>query len=224
VVVHAHGNGGNVGYQLIPAVGMCLESGCDVLMFDYRSFGLSEAGRLNRFSVVEDLAGAITFARSRRPKAAILVLGQSRGGATAALAMREEALRETIDGLCLISAFADWHVEVCDALKSNPLTWILAYPLAYLLVSPWRAEPVEGLAAWPAHKPLLLIHGKADRVVPIHHVDIFLEGLPAATRAAAQVLRLDIGAHNALAATAAQGEAHVRSALRQWISRASGPE
>ncbi len=221
VVIHAHGNGGNLGYQLFPPVGMCLEFGCDVLMFDYRSFGLSDPGSLNRFTVVEDLAGAIVFARARYPTARLLVLGQSIGGATAALAMREAALRDAIDGLCLVSAFADWNVEVCDALKSNPFTWLLAYPLGYLLVSPWRAEPVDGLAQWPPEKPLLLIHGKADRVVPVHHLDLFLAGLSAPTRAAVQVVRLRLGAHNALAASPEQGEEDVRSAVGSWITRAN---
>jgi alpha-beta hydrolase superfamily lysophospholipase len=220
IVVHAHGNGGNLGYQLIPAVHMCLELGSDVLMFDYRSFGRSDSGRLHRFSVVEDLAGALTFARSQAPGATLLLLGQSMGGATSALAMREPELLEAVHGLCLVSAFADWNVEVCDALKSSPFTWLLAYPVAYGLCSPWRPEPTDGLARWPAAKPLLLIHGEADRVVPVHHLDLFLACLGEETRAAVQVVRLTTGRHNALGSCPEEGEQDVRAALRQWVTRA----
>jgi pimeloyl-ACP methyl ester carboxylesterase len=144
VVVHAHGNAGNMGAQRIPALRMCLDAGGDVLMFDYRSYGLSAKGGLTRFAAVDDLAGALAFAHTEFPDARILLLGQSMGGATAALAMREEQLRSAVDGLCLISSFADWNVEVCDVLKSNPLTWLFAYPLAYTLISPSGPSPRKG--------------------------------------------------------------------------------
>ena len=38
------------GYQFVAPVRMCLEEGCRVLMFDYRSFGLSAKGALSRLS------------------------------------------------------------------------------------------------------------------------------------------------------------------------------
>ena len=221
VVVHAHGNAGNMGRQFVAPMRMCLEEGCDVLMFDYRSFGLSERGALSRFSAVEDTAGALAFARREFPRARILLLGQSMGGATAALAMREEALRTAVAGLCLVSAFADWHVEACDMLMSNPVTWLLAYPLAYTLLSPFRPEPKEGLAAWPPEKPLLLIHGKADTIVPCHHLDIFAAALPEAARARARLLTLPRGSHNELAESPEEGAAEVRAAIKEWIDAAA---
>ncbi len=221
VVVHAHGNAGNMGNQLIPALGMCLEEGCDALMFDYRSYGLSEKGGLSRHAAVDDLAGALAFARAEFPDTRILLLGQSMGGATAALAMREEPLRVLVDGLCLVSAFADWNVEVCDVLKSNPITWIFAYPLAYTLISPFRAEPKEGLASWPPQKPLLIIHGKDDTVVPFHHLEIFAGALSEEARARAQLLALERGNHNELAESPQEGEAEVRAALKEWIARST---
>jgi len=221
VVVHAHGNAGNMGCQFIAALGFCREAGCDILMFDYRGFGLSEPGRLTRFTVVEDLAGALAFARSTYPEAAVLLLGQSIGGATSALAMRDESLRRLVDGLCLISAFADWNVEYCDVLKSNPITWLLAYPVAYLLISPWRTEPYEGLVEWPEEKPLLLIHGEADRVVPVHHLDVFLRALGPEARKNVQVVRLPEGHHNSLGETPREGKETVRKAVLEWINRST---
>ena len=106
-------------------------------------------------------------------------------------------------------------------LKSNPITWILAYPLAYTLLSPFRPEPKDGLAAWPPEKPLLIIHGNADTIVPCHHLDLFLKALPEAARARAHVLRLERGSHNELADTPEEGAAEVRAAIREWIARAA---
>ncbi len=222
VVIHAHGNAGNIGNHFIPAICHCLDYGCDVLMFDYRSFGQSERGALNRYSVVEDLAGAIDFARAKTPSSKLLLLGQSMGGATSALAVREAPLRDNLDGLCLISAFADWNTVVCDVLKSNPISWIFAYPLAYTLIWPFRAEPKEGLAAWPAAKPLLLIHGKQDRIVPFHHLGMFLDALPPEVRTNAITCELETGNHNSLATSPAEGQNEVFSALETWIDRAAG--
>ena len=220
LLIHAHGNGGHMGYQFAPVVGMCLQQGCDVLMFDYRGFGLSEPGTLTRFSVVEDLAGAVAFARDEYPEARLLLLGQSMGGATAALAMHEPDLRAPLSGLCLVSAFADWNTIFCDVLKSSAMTWLFAYPIAYILIWPGRPEPKGGLAQWPAEKPLLMIHGKADRVVPYHHLDIFLDAMPSALRERARVVRLAEGSHNSLGDNPEDGEIEVRRALSAWITAA----
>lgn len=223
IIVHAHGNAGNMAHHLIPPIHHCLQNGCDVLMFDYRAYGQSDSGALNRYSVVKDLTAALQFARNAypAPNNKLLLLGHSMGGATAALAMANPDLRALVDGLCLISAFADWNVVVKDTLQSTIILWPLAYPLAYTLIWPFRAEPVEGLTTWPPGKPLLLIHGEADRIVRCHHLDYFIEALPAVTRDKAVIVRIPSGHHNQLASSQEEGRDKIFTALAEWIKEAA---
>ena len=80
-VLHLHGNGGNLAYHL-GATAWLPEQGYQVLMFDYRGYGLSE-GSPTLPAVYQDIDAAFKWLQ-QQPEAQgqpLIVLGQSLGGA-----------------------------------------------------------------------------------------------------------------------------------------------
>jgi hypothetical protein len=181
VVLHCHGNAGTIadhaGFSdFLP------EAGFAVLLFDYRGYGGSDPAPPSRGALVQDAHAALDYALSRPDldHTRIGVLGVSLGGA---FASRLAADRPEVRALALISAFTGWADVASD---HAPLVGRL---LVRRGVDPITAVPGLG------HRPLLIIHGRRDRVVPFAHG----ERLAAAARAAGvltSVTLLDWAGHN----------------------------
>jgi pimeloyl-ACP methyl ester carboxylesterase len=148
-------------------------NGFAVLLFDLRGHGESDAARYT-FGVREqrDVLGAVDFllARGVAP-GQIGVLGASMGGASSIIATASEP---AIGALITDSAFADldYLLQREFPRRSGLPAWLL--PSVYLMGQAVTGENVsnarpEQVIAQIAPRPVLIIHGDADELVPVEH-------------------------------------------------------
>lgn len=154
VVLHCHGNAGNVSSH-IPLVIFLVEAGYDVLTFDYAGFGAS-TGRPSLEGIENDARAALTYLLSRPdlPTTRVAVFGQSLGGAAASACAASPAVR------CLVleATFTTFR-HIAWAKTIGRLLFFLVPG-----VIP-DSGPERHLPAF-APRPLLLVHGEADTMVP----------------------------------------------------------
>ena len=153
-VLLCHGNGGNVSHRL-GTVALLLELGLSVLVFDYRGYGRSE-GIPSEAGTYLDAQAAFAWLRQRGFAAAhIIAFGESLGGGVAT----ELATRETVGGLVLQSTFTSLPDAGADLFPWLPVRWL----------SRLRYDSRAKLAALTV--PVLVLHSRADRLVPFHHAE-----------------------------------------------------
>ncbi len=138
------------------------EAGYPVLLFDCRGHGTSDGARSGpSFGPREaaDIVAAARWLRAERGFERVIVFGQSLGGAAAIVAAASDP---AIDGVIAESAFARF-----GAIPGVPAF----FASAVIRVVDWRAgvaqriDPID-VVAKIAPRPLLLVHGSADRVTP----------------------------------------------------------
>lgn len=202
-VLHAHGNAGNIeGHAAFSA--FLVERGIAVLVFDYRSYGRSEVPRagLRRGALMRDTRAAWAALRAQPEidRARTGVYGVSIGGTFAAALAAEEPEARC---LCLAAPFSSWpaiahaHVPVVGPL-------IVASGLA----------PIDSVRRLGA-RPLLVVHGDRDRIVPLAQGRAVAEAARAA--GVPSELRVIAGAeHNDLVADEPEG----REAVGAFFARA----
>lgn len=150
VVLWCHGNAGNVS-QRAGNLTMMAECGLAVFLFDYRGYGQSE-GRPSEAGVYRDAEAAWDYLvneRGVRP-GRIICFGRSLGAAVAL----HVALRRRVAGVIMEGAFE----SVPAMARLNPLFW----PLSFLVRN--RFDNMARIGRLQA--PLLVMHGRRDRVVP----------------------------------------------------------
>lgn len=101
-----HGNAGNIGYRL--PIGKILEDdvGCNVLMLQYRGYGLS-TGNPNEKGLMIDAQTGLDYIRQRAELKGtrIVVYGQSIGGAVAIALVAKNLKQGDIAGIILENTF-----------------------------------------------------------------------------------------------------------------------
>ena len=149
-VVYFHGNGGNLSVWL-PVLAGLHRLQLRVLAVDYRGYGLS-SGTPSEQGLYRDAEAVVRHvAATRRPAVRPLVFwGRSLGGPVAASATRVLAP----DGLILESTFADKAAVV----RASPVLRVLN------LLSSYRFPTLDMLQGYD--KPVLVIHGNGDTVIP----------------------------------------------------------
>ena len=171
VVIVCHGNRGNKADMLGIGPGLW-RAGFTVLMFDFRGNGASADGPQSLAHYEQrDLEAAIDLVAERRPDAEIDVVGFSMGAAVSILvAARDERVARVIAD----SSFADVRGVVAAAargLRLQPMPLVDLVDRATHLRYGYRfheVETVEVVAAI-APRPLLLVHGTDDSVIPVEH-------------------------------------------------------
>jgi dipeptidyl aminopeptidase/acylaminoacyl peptidase len=174
-LVFVHGKDACRGAELVVSTAGLVRSlhaaGFAVLMIDLRGHGGSSQARLT-YGVREsqDVLGAVDWLRARG-HGRIGVLGASMGAAASLVAAAQEP---AIAAVVADSAFAD----LGDVLRRNyrrktrlpAATFALSARLAYWLtgVDLNRFRPLDAAGAL-ASRPVLLIHGEGDRLVPCEH-------------------------------------------------------
>jgi fermentation-respiration switch protein FrsA (DUF1100 family) len=150
-ILIAHGNAGHVASRAPWLKYLQSEARVATFMFDYRGYGRSEG--------VPTVEGALLDAKAARAKlrelsriddSAMLLMGESLGGAIAVRLAAESAPR----GLVLQSTFSSLK-DVAD----------VHYPKLSWLVPPAKLDSVAQIVRY--HGPLLQSHGTADRTIPI---------------------------------------------------------
>lgn len=101
-----HGNAGNIGYRLPIAKVLVNELRCNVLMLQYRGYGLS-SGNPSEKGINIDAQAALDYIRDRRElRGTRLVLyGQSLGGAVCVNLAAKNKRRGDIAGVILENTF-----------------------------------------------------------------------------------------------------------------------
>ncbi len=151
VVLFCMGNAGNISHRL-ETLQMLHQIGVAVFIFDYRGYGTSE-GRASETGTYSDVAGAMNFLHARGwPAERIILFGRSLGAAIAL----EGSLAKPVAGLIMESAFTSikemgrHHYPLLNTF----LGWLIGAQYNNL-------AKIEGLKT-----PLLLIHGKQDKICP----------------------------------------------------------
>jgi alpha-beta hydrolase superfamily lysophospholipase len=147
--LYCHGNTGNLTNpaHLMPNL---LESGVNVLLFDYRGYGRS-SGRATVSGVVRDTLAAARYHDQIRPRHLPSILfGFSLGGAIAAQVVRQYPF----DGLIMQSTFSSLSAVARVAFPRMPV---------YLL-SGRAFDTVQSLRGLEI--PLLILHGTEDEACP----------------------------------------------------------
>ncbi|MGE8502765.1 MAG: alpha/beta hydrolase [Pseudomonas sp.] len=164
-VLHLHGNGGNLAWHL-GGVHWLPEQGYQVLMLDYRGYGLS-AGKPRLPEVYQDIDAAFAWLE-QAPQvqgAPLFVLGQSLGGALAVHYLTEHPERRSaLQGMALDGVPASYRDVARYALSTSWLTWPLQVPLSWLVPDADSAinsiDQFQGL-------PLMIYHSVDDTIVPL---------------------------------------------------------
>jgi uncharacterized protein len=158
--------------QILHAIGM------HVLTLDVRGHGDNppEELPLTAGEFGEDALAGVRTLLARPDVTAAGILGHSMGGIGALLAAAAEP---RVRGVVAASTPADPYRLTRQTFRlaklplPGPLAWPLAWLTTHVFLSP-RGHTVRGVSAARAIEtyqgPVLLIHGDADRVVPISHV------------------------------------------------------
>ncbi len=155
-------------------IGMALwRAGFNVLTFDFHGHGADHGAPVTLgYREVQDLFGALEYVHARVAEARIGVIGFSMGASVAILAA---ARRADIRAVVADSPFATHEDIVTYAIER--VTRLPGRQVARLADTflGWRAgyrhrdvRPVAEVAAI-APRPLLIVHGSADRTIPIEH-------------------------------------------------------
>lgn len=174
-VLFLHGNAGQIATfaaDLFPLT----KAGYGVLMVEYRGFGNTK-GNISQKTEVQDITRAYDWLQAQGyPK--IIVYGYSFGTAfTCALTEARQP-----DGLILTAPFS-----ALDKLVSEK-----PFPFAeYVLKDTYKS--VDYLKKYTG--PLLIIHGKKDTLIPVHHAQILYDNAVSPEK---QIVLLDNESHTSI--------------------------
>lgn len=147
-------------------------AGNNVLLFDFRGRGESQQGRCSlAYHEIQDLLGAVAYARQRAPATTLGVIGYSMG---AAVAILTAARSPEIAAVVADSSFASMREVVSENIRRRRLPARPVVDLADWLT--WRVygyrfndvQPVEVVRAIHP-RPLLIIHGEGDTLISVAH-------------------------------------------------------
>ncbi len=172
VVVHGLGSGKA---DMLHMAGALHAAGYNVLVLDLRAHGQS-GGQLSSFGVSErlDVEAAARWVREMRPSSSrrLVALGASMGAA-ATLAARDATGQSPFDAIAVLGTYDDLGRMAATVIRRQfwgPLATVArwtAVPAASAhagedLASFRPAEAARGV--WP--RPLLVVHGEADEIIP----------------------------------------------------------
>ena len=162
-VLMCHGNAGNISHRLERAMLLTTKLGVDVLLFDYRGYGLSE-GAPTEEGTYQDVRAAYRYLTEDRsiPPERIVLFGESLGTAIA-LQLAIEAPAAALVLEAPFTSIPDMAREVYPFLPF--VDWIRT-----------RYDSASKISR--LRMPVLVIHGEEDRVVPYAHGAALFERAP----------------------------------------------
>ncbi len=185
VIIYFHGNGGALRHR-IPRFRALAADGFGLIAVSYRGYGGS-TGQPTEAGLIEDARAAYAFAAARYPAGRIVVWGESLGtGVATALAAEKPVSR-----LILESPFTS-TVDIAAAQY-----WFL--PVRFLMKDQFRSD----LRIARVTAPVLIMHGDADRTIPIAYGQRLFALIPGRKK----MVRFPGGSHNDLDDLGASGVA-----------------
>ena len=162
VILFHHGNAGNLTYRLA-LVGLLMQAGSSVFLYDYQGYGLSE-GSVSLQGICDDGLAAYDFLVKDEGYAPqqIILYGESLGAGVAC----QIAAKRPSAGLILQSGFAS-----LQRISKEVLPFVRIYP-SFLFPRP-ELDNLQVLSQ--EHPPLLILHGRLDTLVPFSHAQELYE-------------------------------------------------
>ncbi|KAL1956103.1 hypothetical protein VTO42DRAFT_7622 [Malbranchea cinnamomea] len=160
-VLMFHGNAGNIGHR-IPIAQMLERSlDCNVLMLEYRGYGLS-TGTPDEQGLKIDAQAALDYLRQRDDlkDTKIIVYGQSLGGAVSIYLVAKNQNEGDIAGLILENTFLSIR-------KLIPSVFPVAKYMTRLCHQQWASEDILPKIS---DIPVLFLSGLRDEIVPASHM------------------------------------------------------
>ncbi len=189
-ILHVHGNAGNIEShvwftEFLPAAGF------NLFIFDFRGYGRSEGTARQRGPLIADTIAAVDtlLARPDVDPARLGLFAHSLGGAIGLNVMAE---RPELRCALVMSAFSSWRDIAADAVGGDPPGPISRLMARLLIKDDHRAD----VAIAGIDRPILIIHGTDDRIVPASHGRRL-----AAAGPTAQLIEIDGGDHNDMRST-----------------------
>ncbi|MCU0453262.1 MAG: alpha/beta hydrolase [Bacteroidetes bacterium] len=151
MVIHAHGNGGNISYD-IERMRRLQRIGLAVFAYDYRGYGKSE-GSPSEDGVIIDAVAAYDHLRDTLsiPPAKIILWGTSLGGAVSV----QVAAQRSAAGLILESTFSSARDVAERVYPFLPVRWLMR--TSFRSIDTLRSLSI----------PTLHIHGGRDEIVDV---------------------------------------------------------
>ena len=159
-VLMFHGNAGNVGHRLPIGKVLSESLGCNVLMLEYRGYGLS-TGTPGESGLAIDAQTGLDYIRNQDElrDTKMVIYGQSLGGAVAIRLVAENQNKGDIAGVILENTFTSIR-------KLIPTAFPPAKYIARLCHQLWPSE--ETMLGITADIPMLFLSGLKDEIVPAH--------------------------------------------------------
>ncbi|XP_012523496.1 protein ABHD13 [Monomorium pharaonis] len=154
-----HGNAGNMGHRLQNILGLYHNIQCNILMLEYRGYGLSQGTPSEEGLYMDARAGInYLFSRTDINTNEIIVFGRSLGGAVAIdLATKEENLQRI---WCLILE------NTFTSIPDMASLFVGSKFLQYLPLFVYKNKYLSILKVRSVMVPVLFISGLADTLVP----------------------------------------------------------
>ncbi len=179
-IVYFHGNGEDVSHAWGRIEYLASRLNARVFLFDYRGYGHSEGSPCEAGLVADGLAAVQwTSQRTGLPAEDIVLIGRSLGGGVAA----QVAAQRPPAALVLISTFSSMVDVAAGQYRLFPVRWLMRN----------RYDCQSALANFQS--PLLQIHGRGDRIVPLRCGQDLFDSVPCRTR---QFLVIEGRGHNNL--------------------------
>lgn len=175
LLIYCHGFSSGKNFLNIPHLAEMLSSELDVIVFDFRGHG--ESGGETTFGAKElfDLDAVMEYAK-RFGYRRIILMGSSMGGA---ISIRYAADSPDVDAVITMGAFAHKRFSMMAMAGLGVLKWSFS---RRVMGSAWltrieRAQPAyepRDFVARISPRPLLLLHGEHDPLIPLSHArDLF---------------------------------------------------
>ena len=211
-VIILHGWGANA-EMMLPLARPFQRAGLHVLLFDTRNHGRGDSGGISslpRFA--EDLDHVIDWLRRGYPVQSrrLVLLGHSVGAGAVLLSASR---RDDIDAVIPVSAFAHPRSMMRRFLKPRRVPdWVIDLILRYVQwIIGYHYEDIAPVnTVCHIHCPILLVHGRADRTVPVSDALAIERACPTAD---IELLLVDGADHESVERIDAHSDVLVRFAL-----------
>ncbi|MDF1832274.1 MAG: alpha/beta hydrolase [Porticoccaceae bacterium] len=170
-----HGNAENVSTH-IENIHWLPGAGYNVLLLDYRGFGLSH-GVPKLPDVFWDINAAVDWMnRSVQTKEQpFFIIGQSIGASLMLHNAAQNAGNQHLCGLISDAAFARYRHIAAHIASQSWVTWPFHFPLFWRVYNQY--DPVDGVAKL-AETPILFFHSKDDQIIPFANLDRLVKNHP----------------------------------------------